>query len=405
MALSVQDTTNFNAMLKEYYKGTRVTNMAERKNPWFAMLKKDPAAGGDFIPQPVAISNPTGGSALIGTAITNSQASVYKSFALTLVDNFVVANVSNKAMETSKNANQAFDHARSEIQKAVAASGNRLARQLFRDSGGSIGVIDSTTTIGSAVLQLEDHGDVFAFWPGQTLVLGPNSAGTSIRSGSLLITGVNRSNGQVTMSGNITAGVAAAATGDYVFASGDQTACISGLAAWLPTTAPTGGDSFFGVDRSTDSFLYGLIVDGTGLEVKEAVLTAAALTSRHGGTPDLLLINPVKFNELVIDIGAKANYEMKGSTGSALVGFSSVELDCPGGRVKVVSDLNCPENRGYLLTSDTWKLYSAGTAPHIVDRDVLMLRSASTDNYETRVNSYTQLGCSSPGWNSVITFA
>lgn len=405
MALSTQDRTKFQAMLKDFYAGTRVVDMAERKNPFFSLIKKRPNVGGEVIPQPIAISNGSGGSGTIATAITNSQASEYKSFQVALVDDFVTAQISHKLIMTAKDANHAFDNAKREIKNKVTYAGQRLARQMFRGSGGAFGQIKDTTTIGSAVLILEDRGDVVGFYLGQTLVLGPNLDGSSIRTGTLLVTGVNRSAGEITMSGNITAGVAAAAVDDYVFCEGDATNALSGLASWLPDTEPTAGDSFFGVDRSVDSYLYGMIYDAAGLSVREAALAASAELQFQNGEPDVLLVSPLKFHTFALDVGAKATYEMKNSKGKAIVGFSSIELDCPAGRVKVISDINCPLNRGYLLTMDTWSLLSAGPAPMVNDLDTLMLRGATTNNYETRIQSYAQVCCDAPGKNSVIKFS
>lgn len=396
------DLTSFGPALKNHYSGVRVENAAMRANPALALIKKDPTAGGALIPQPINISNPQGGSASIANAITNASASGFKSFALTRVKNYVVANLDNETMEASKDAKDAFMKAVTEIDRAVVEAGNRLARQLFRTSGGEMGQIDSTTTVGSAVLILADAGDVFSFWPGMVLTAGPNQDGSSLRSGTLTVSGVNRSNGQVTMTGNLTAGISAIATGDYVFAQGDAGACLSGFASWLPDTAPTSGDNFFGVDRSVDSFLYGLILDASGLSVEEAAQRMASDLIRHGGAPSHLFVNPKKLADLTISLGSKRQYVDTKVTAS--VGFKGVQIETGAAPVTVYADLNCPEERGYMLTAKDWTLWSAGAAPHILDRDGILIRNATTDAYQARVGSYAQLGCAAPGRSGVIKF-
>ena len=59
-----------------------------------------------------------------------------------------------------------------------------------------------------------------------------------------------------------------------------------------------------------------------------------------------------------------------------------------------------------MLQMDTWKLYSLGKAPKILDHDSLkMLRESSSDAVEVRVGYYAQLGCKCPGYNVNIKLA
>jgi len=399
------DLTSFDAALKQHYSGVRVENMALRDNPALAMVKKDASAGGRNIPQPIRFKNPQGGSANIANAITNAVAGGYEDFVLTRKKNFVIANLDNETIEASKDAKDSFMKATVELDAAVEEAGNRLARQLFRGAGGEIGQISTDTTIGGAVLKLSDPGDVFAFAPGQVCVLSANQDGSSLRSGTLTVLGVDRGTGQVTMTGAITSGVAAAAVSDWVFIQGDAGACLSGFAAWLPDTAPTGGDSFFGVDRSVDSYLYGLILDGSGMTVEEAAQRMGSDLIRHGGKPDVLFCNPSKVADLSISLGSKREYTNVDVKGNAAIGFRGFQIETGGRPVMVVGDLNCPEERGYMLTSKDWTLYSAGKAPHILDQDGVYLRNATADSYQARVGSYAQLGCAAPGHSGVIKFS
>jgi hypothetical protein len=384
MALNL---TSFDAALKQHYSGVRVENMAMRDNPALAMIKKDASAGGRNIPQPVRYMNPQGGSATIGDAITNAAAGGYEDFVLTRKKNYVIANIDNETIEATKDAKDTFLKATVEIDGAVEEAGNRLARQIFRGAGGEVGKISSSTTIGSTVLILDDPGDVFAFWKDQVLELSANQDGSSIRSGTLTVAGVDRGAGTVTMTAAITTGVAAAATGDYVFVEGDAGLCLSGFAAWLPDDAPA-ATAFFGVDRTVDSFLSGLRLDASGMTVEEAAQRMGSDLLRHGGKPDYLFLNPSKVADLAISLGSKREYHAVDVKGKASIGFRGFQIECGGKPITVVGDLNCPEERGYMLTLKDWTLYSAGKAPHILDRDGVLLRNSTTDDYQVRVASY-----------------
>ena len=400
------DLTSFDPAMKQHYTGIRVENMAMRDNPFYAMVKKDPNAGGRNIPQPVRLRNPQGGSATLSDAITNAAAGGYDDFVLQRKKNYVVANIDNETLEASKDVRDAFLKATVEIDGAVEEAGNRLARQLYRQSGGAIGQISTDTTLASTTLKLADPGDVFHFWKDQVLELDDVNGGGTVKSGSLTVAGVDRGAGTITLTGNISAGVATAATGDYIFVQGDYGNCLSGLADWLPDTAPSSGESFFNVDRSTDSFLYGLILDASGMTVEEALQRMGSDLLRHGGKPSHMFMNPSKVTDLAISVGSKREFHIVDvKAGKTSIGFKGFQVECGGAPITVIGDLNCPEERGYMLTLSDWTLYSARKAPHILDRDGILLRNTNTDDYQVRVASYAQLGCCSPGRNGVVKFS
>ena len=56
-----------------------------------------------------------------------------------------------------------------------------------------------------------------------------------------------------------------------------KTTKLSGLGAWLPSSAPGSTDSFFGVNRSSDATrLGGIRFDGSSLPLEEALIGAAS---------------------------------------------------------------------------------------------------------------------------------
>src|SRR5581483_9521973 len=93
---------------------------------------------------------------------------------------------------------------------------------------------------------------------------GTGGGGLRSAGATVTITGLNRSTGTLTASGNWTAGIAAVAAGDYLFPQGDYNNVMPGaLGGWL--TTPGGGDSFYGVNRNADvTRLAGLIQTGAG---------------------------------------------------------------------------------------------------------------------------------------------
>jgi hypothetical protein len=219
---------------------------------------------------------------------------------------------------------------------------------------------------------------------------------------------VNRTDGTITCNSaawNTT--ISAIATGDYLFRSGDFGALISGLAAWLPTTAPTGGDNFFGVDRSADpTRLAGQRYTASAGQSKEdAIFDCATRLAREGGDADKCLMNPVDFGAIAKSLQGHATYEQTKST-EANVFYDSIKIATPAGKLSLMHDPNCPKGRFYMLQSDTWTLGSLKEVPHVVQDDGKMLeRQSDSDGVMWRVRMYGNVYCEAPGLNAVGVFA
>ena len=70
----------------------------------------------------------------------------------------------------------------------------------------------------------------------------------------------------------------------------------------------------------------------------------------------------------------------------------------------VLSDCDCPAGFAYMLQLNTWKMYCIEAPVVVFDEDgTEILRQASSDGVESRIYSYSQLACSAPGKNAVIT--
>lgn len=292
-----------------------------------------------------------------------------------------------------------MEAATTEIDGAIHSAARSLAIAMYRSGSGRIGQIAS---ISGATVTLSEVEDITNFEKGMTLVVSASDGGGSVRAGSVLVSGVDRDLGTVTASVNWTSGISAAAANDYIFVQGDYDAKIKGLLAWLPSTAPTSGDSFFSVDRSSDATrLAGIRFEGSAMPIEEALISAASRVAREGGKPTHCFMSYSKYADLEKALGSKVQYiDMKVN---AEIMFRGVIVNGPRGPIKVVPDQNCPNDRAFMLELDMWKLYSLGKAPKILDTDGLkMLRDSNADSVEVRVGYYAQLGCRAPGKNANI---
>lgn len=397
------DLTSFAAALKQHYTADRVENEVYRDNPFFAMLSKMTDFGGANLPIPIIYGNPQGRSSTFTTAQANKTSSQLQKFVLTRSKDYSLASIDNETIEASKgNANAFLEAATVEIDGALQSATRSLATALYGTGSGSIGQVDASTNLASAVIVLKINESVTNFELGMELqVSATDGGGAGVRSGVVQIIGVDRDLGTVTVNAPLSTAIPAIASQDFIFVQGDYDLKVKGLAAWLPSTAPT-STPFFSVDRSKDtSRLGGNRIDGRNLPIEEALISAAARVGREGGRPDTVFMSYSKYADLEKALGSKVQYiDMKVNPE---IGFRGILINGPRGPIKVVPDQNCPSDKAYMLQMDVWKLYSLGKCPKILDTDGMkMLRDSNSDSVEVRIGYYAQLGSRAPGWNAVI---
>ena len=381
--------TTFAAALKQHYTDEKIENMVYKDNPFLAMIAKYEDFGGENLKLPVKYGLPMGRSATFGDAVSNKSASQLKAFLLTRKADYAIASIANETIEASKgNANAFIEAATFEIDGAIEAATRSLAISLYGDGSGQIGVVGSIDTTGTNdAITLATIQDVTNFEVGMQLNFGTATANKEV----LLI---NRDTGVM----EVTTSSGATAT-EAIYVDGDKDNKLTGLGGWLPSSAHGSTDSFFGVNRSSDSTrLGGIRFDGSSLPLEEALIGAAARVAREGGKPDVCFINYNNFADLEKALGSKVSYvDVKVNPE---IGFRGILVHGPRGPIKVVPDQNCPNGVAYMLQMDVWKLYSLGKAPKILDSDGLkFLRESTADAVEARIGYYAQLGCRAPGFN------
>lgn len=405
--------STFDAGLKQHYTSDRVQDMVYKRNPLLALMPKMEDFGGRNLPIPLIYGNPQGRSKTFSTAQTLSTSSSTKidDFVLLRTKDYAVATVDGETMEASKGDVNAFiTAATTEIDGAINSLTRSIAIGMYRTSDASIGqVLAEPTETTVTTFTLKQTSDVTNFEVGQTLnIWSAITAGSQRnRNGTatdLVVAAVDRDAGTVTCTGAYDSSGTIAAN-DYIFAKGDRGVGISGLADWIPDSAPA-ATLFFGMDRSVDATrLGGLRYDASGVPIEEAIIESDAKVEREGWYIDHLFMNPRKVGDLKKALGTKVQYVDLQAT--ARVSFTAVMVDGAGGPIKVVADQNCPYNRGYGLNMEMWKLYTLGAAVRPVNHDDagLALRQASDDGVEIRYGFYGNVGCRAPGSNIVIKFS
>lgn len=408
--------TTFDAALKSHYTTDRVVDLCYTDHPLLAMVPKMTRFGGKNLPIPIKYGNTHGRSVTFATAqsLAGNASVKVEDFVLTRVKDYAMAHVDGETMDASQgDANAFMDAAAEEFDGAFESISASLAHALYRNGTGVKGTIATTATVASTTVELATAGDIVHFEVGMclevwdvtgTAIIAPssNAAGT--------LTGVNRDAASLTLATNWSTVYTGIAVSDQLLQRGDgedggsalNRTKVSGLDAWLPSSAPT-STAFFGVDRSVDtSRLGGIRSDGSSKDIEEAYIDGLTRAHREGGKPTVFFTSYEDWANLDKALGAKKVVEDINLTQK--IGFRGLQIVGPKGTAVVVPDQDCPAGVAYGLDMRYVKLYSLGMAPRMLSRDGnRTLRLASSDGVEARIGYYAQLGMRAPGFNVRLT--
>jgi hypothetical protein len=399
--------TQLDAVFKELYDAKGPENVANRAHVFLSQVPKKDDFYGDVWKLPVTHGNPQGRAQHFATAQGSASAAARKAFMITHAKDYGYTTIDRLTIKASKNNRGAFLKVLEDEGDGVLDQlGNSLGQKLYGNGNAFIGQCSNNPTDAGGPITLTNADDAKNFSIGQRIVVAASTDpdGDTIRSGIGTVSAVDEDAGSITFTGTIT-GIT---TNDYIFTYGDDVATLGssagriyGLNGWLPLTAPTSGDSFWGVDRSVDTIrLSGNRLDTPTAPAKEIFLYLADRIFRHRGKADRGYINPTHWTTLVKDLGVKIDYE--GGGGTADYGFETVRIHGAGGPLKIYADPDCPINRVFALQLDTWEFKHLDGVPHwFADDGGRLLRQASDDGYELRAGYYGNLGCRAPAWNGV----
>jgi hypothetical protein len=405
MANQIFDLTSANAVLKELYDGQIPENMVYMDHPFLAMVEKKTDFGGRNYPIPVQYGVSQGRSSQFPTAQGNQSANQFVEFLLTRVSDYSLATISNELLLAATTDRESFIRSATNlVDGAITSCVASLSSALFRSGTGSIGQINSSGP-SAGVITLADVSQVTQFEKNMVLQANATDGGATPRAALGYVIARNAALGTITVSatfGGAAGNPAAWAANDFLLVQGDNNNKISGLGAWLPVTAPAPASSFFGVDRSPDTRLYGMYNDYSNESIEEAWIDGSQLLSREGGTPDVGICSFASYGALEKSLGAKVQYiDMKGP---GEIAFRGIMVNGAKKQIKIFPDKDAQGLSGWLLTMKTWKLCSLLDAPMILKygSNDEMLRVYNADQAELRVGYYANLGCSAPGWNMQI---
>jgi len=398
-------TINMAAILKTIFPSGLPKDATYKDNPLLALMPKATDFYGEDAKAPLKYAPNAGRSSTFSTAQSNSTNVKNVAYRYARKSDYAVARITNELILASKNNSGAFVSAlKQEIDSAQLNVSNSAAQAVYGNGSGCIGQISSATTLASPTIKLANPEDIVFFEVDYRIKLSVANGGGSVKSGVLTVIAVDRELGWITVDQNISAGVATAALGDFISIEGDYDKKMSGLAAWLPSVAPTSGDNFFGVDRSLDvTRLAGFRGDLSALPIEEALIQGGMKIGRDGGKVDHVFMSFQKYADLTKSLGSKVQY-VDVMAKDAGIGFQGVKVNLGKSIATVIPDRNCPDSKMFMLQLDSWKVHSLEGMPMILDMDGLkMLRVSNDDAAEIRVGYYAQIACNWPGANGAFS--
>jgi len=407
--------TNFDAAMKHMYPYKKVENMVYQNNPLLAMIPKNTKFPGKNATFAVEYGLTNGRSATFQTAQNNRSGTSLAEFVVTRVKDYAVVSVDNETLLAADgNEGSLLDVAKSKTDSALHALSRAMGRDIYRSGTGSIGQVHASTFTGAGTTLVLVDGHGVNFEVGMRLKASATD-GSALYDGVLEVTAI--SGDTLTTNVNLTVGIPDLSVDDFFYVEGDGSGSttaltkMAGLDAWIPSTVGSG--AFFGLDRTAHATRLGGQRESYATAVHDTIIKAAVRTSREGGRPDAMFINPTDWAELALDLEGRAavagannrrRYDPKDKAG--IFGFSSISIATPTGMVDVFADHNCPINVGYLLQLDTWELKSLGPAPRLLDFDGLKgIRQSNEDGVEYRWGYYGNLICKAPGFNCRVALA
>lgn len=424
---TVLTTVAWDALLKELYPAGVPEDIMMRQHLLMSRLKKDGNAHGEYIVIPVIVDNPSGRSATIASLLADAGPigpTTSRKFNVTLASDYAATWIDELTIRKAANDRGAFVNARKfEIDGLLRQLGNSLAHALYRAGDGTVGRGDSAYSVAGNVITLLTRADTKYFGLGMVLDFIPNSGGAptgaarTVSTARAVVSGINEDAGTITCATD-TAGAAVVAfstnyasvsNADWIAPVGDYSSTwattgavkIRGLAAWIPLTAPSASESFYGVDRSTfPTRLAGNRLNDSTAPAEDSVMVLAEMMHERGANPDFVVVSPRQFTKMNKRMNAKVEYDSAG--GTANYGFMKFMIATSAGMLPIYADPDCPEDRGYILTLSTWSIKNLGL-PEIVTSDGLSaLRRPGLDQIEIRCRYYAQLVCTAPGHNGVF---
>ncbi len=384
--------------------------------PFLGLVDKDTSWDGLYQIITCEYGGMAGRSNTFDDAQSGKSPPKYKQMQILTRDNFALWSVDHKLITLSRNDRGALVRALAESTEKATSKLKRSSCWMFwRNGGGAVGKIAAGGITADAIT-LVDKNDIRNFDIDDVIQLSSDdgTGGAGVESGTLTIDGLNEDTGVISCTVNVTAGIATAVAGMFIFHKGDYNKSFLGVPAYVTLSAPGSGGvptSLWGMNRSDfPTRLAGSRFSGTVATAEDSIKAALAAAHRRNIKISHLFTSPEIYNTIEGNLGAARRYvDEKVGT----VGYKALEFTSQGGKtVKMYSDADIPLSPDGLtsyvfgLNMDVWKFHTADEYPMwlntVAKGGGKFMVEQNANQTEGRLGGYGQLYTKAPGQNFVL---
>jgi hypothetical protein len=319
-----------------------------------------------------------------GDAVTVTQAeategaSLHKRPKVTRAKEYATATVEREDILATRNdpkrIMEVWDLA---IRNSMRKIKRSIGMHMFRDGTGFRAKLAAASSgTGTATVTLANANDAKLIEAGDWL-MAINPTGPAARTGGaaqILVTNHSIGAGTITAGGNWSAAITDIADGDYLARAGDFLSGVGqvckGVGGWVPATAPTSGDNWFGVDRSTMGEAgYGHRPSLSSTSMFSIGIDAASyLFDVTGSGPDIWLVNAMDMamickdatglEEIIVQASGSGKKEIN-------IGYDAASVHGPQGKITVIADPFCPRGKSWMGNREEAQWWTLGA---MIDR-------------------------------------
>ena len=340
---------------------------------------------GPFVGKSFSYSVNFGGNQGVSGSVASAQAAAStvqgREFLATLSEKHGSVLVKGLAAAASKGSGAYVDLLTLAMDDTLYNETRRLAFDLFRGSG----IRGQRLSLAGNVVTLTSTGDARNFEVGMLLGASTNADGSTPRVGTTTVASIDRPNNKITLTN------AAAITGfvdtDFLFVAGEPLTCMQGMNVTTPLTAPGGGDSFRGVNRSVfPELLAGsrlLSADSLSNVTEDNIDLAATSVADLGGEITDAVMSLKQFGQIKTRQQAQVEYIKTG--GEAGISFATVVIYTNAGPIRCWGDPDCPLDLVRGFNEKAHYIRKIGELVHInKDDGQTLVRAAADDAVEGR---------------------
>ena len=418
MAQASESTVS--AILKEVYPGAIEDELNNEVALW-AVLSKEKVTldgQGQHIVRPFRVARNQGIGARTDTGklpLPGNQS--LQNAKINMASNYLVGQLTGRVIRTSYGDDAAFENAlEEEIRFSLTDVPNEIGRQLFNGAGQLTtvnGAVSASTTVTVNNTQYLAVGMYVEFWKSDNTNETSNDAGLGTGYTGTLITAVNTTTNQITVTTaqTLTSGdTVARAQNNTGFTTTNE---MNGLDTTIDDGTDYSGRAYFGVNRSTYPILYGNRVNAAG-SLSENLMQQAFDAARTvgGAIIDLVITDYGTRRAYSNLLTSLKRYPLEGVNAPEFAGGQEVSKDLRTqlgeglsfSGAAVIPSRQAPPKKMFMLDTDSWKLFQQSEIEWVMNGDSILhpLLINGQDAYEYSLYYDANLYCEAPNRNAKV---